>query len=77
MLIRSTTLTANMGGIGFMTQVGVEVMRDNIPINSYMLEASRLNYVERYLYTGSACECPTYRQTNPDMGGLEEDADPR
>jgi GDP-D-mannose 3',5'-epimerase len=70
-------LAANMGGIGFITQVGAEVMHDNTLINTYMLEASRKNNVSRYLYTSSACVYPTYRQTNSDLKALsEEDAYP-
>ncbi len=36
-------LAANMGGIGFITEVGAEVMRDNFLINVNMLEAARQN----------------------------------
>ena len=70
-------LAANMGGIGFITTVGAEVMHDNVLINTYMLEASRENKVERFLFTSSACVYPTYRQTTPNVKGLkEEDAYP-
>jgi GDP-D-mannose 3', 5'-epimerase len=70
-------LAANMGGIGFITEVGAEVMHDNTLINTFMLEAARQNKVRRYLYTSSACVYPTYRQTNPNIKGLrEEDAYP-
>jgi len=70
-------LAANMGGIGFITEVGAEVMYDNVLINTHMLEASRLNKVKRFLFTSSACVYPTYRQTNPNLPGLkEEDAYP-
>lgn len=70
-------LAANMGGIGFITEVGAEVMHDNILINTLMLEAARQNKVKRYLYTSSACIYPTYRQTDPNIKGLkEEDAYP-
>lgn len=70
-------LAANMGGIGFITEVGAEVMHDNVLINTYMLEASRRNKVKRYFYSSSACVYPTYRQTDPDVKGLtEEDAYP-
>ena len=65
-------LAANMGGIGFITEVGAEIMHDNILINTYMLEASRLNSVGRYLFSSSACVYPTYRQMNPDIKGLKE-----
>lgn len=70
-------LAANMGGIGFITAVGADVMHDNTLINTYMLEASRQNKIKRYLYTSSACVYPTYRQTDPNIKGLrEEDAYP-
>lgn len=70
-------LAANMGGIGFITDIGAEVMRDNVLINTYMLEAARRNRVKRYLYTSSACVYPTYRQKSPKLPGLkEEDAYP-
>jgi GDP-D-mannose 3',5'-epimerase len=74
---RVYNLAANMGGIGFITEVGAEVMHDNTLINTFMLEAARQNKVKRYLYTSSACVYPTYRQTDPKIEGLkEEDAYP-
>jgi nucleoside-diphosphate-sugar epimerase len=70
-------LAANMGGIGFITAVGAEVMHDNVLINAHMLEAARQNDVKRFLFSSSACVYPTYRQTEPDLKGLkEEDAYP-
>ena len=68
---------ANMGGIGFITSVGAEVMHDNVLINTYMLEAARQNKVKRFLFSSSACAYPTYKQTDPNVKGLrEEDAYP-
>lgn len=70
-------LAANMGGIGFITAVGAEVMHDNTLINTFMLEAARQSNVDRYLFTSSACVYPTFKQTNPEIVGLkEEDAYP-
>jgi GDP-D-mannose 3',5'-epimerase len=70
-------LAANMGGIGFITKVGAEVMYDNVLINANMLEASRRSMVNRYLFSSSACVYPTYRQKDPNVDGLkEEDAYP-
>ncbi len=70
-------LAANMGGIGFITKVGAEVMYDNVLINANMLEASRRSRVKRYLFSSSACVYPTYRQKDPKVEGLkEEDAYP-
>jgi len=68
---------ANMGGIGFITAVGADVMHDNVLINTYMIEAARQNKAERFLFSSSACIYPTFRQTSPDVTGLkEEDAYP-
>jgi GDP-D-mannose 3',5'-epimerase len=70
-------LAANMGGIGFITKVGAQVMYDNVLVNANMLEASRRSKVRRYLFSSSACVYPTYRQKDPNVSGLkEEDAYP-
>jgi GDP-D-mannose 3',5'-epimerase len=74
---RVYNLAANMGGIGFITHVGADVMRDNSLINTYLLEACRRNRAKRYFFSSSACVYPTYRQTDPNVKGLrEEDAYP-
>ena len=70
-------LAANMGGIGFITEYKAEVMRDGVLINTHMLEASRLNGVQKYFFTSSACVYPGYRQNVPNVTPLrEEDAYP-
>ena len=70
-------LAANMGGIGFITAVGAEVMHDNVLINSNMLQASVENKIKRFLFSSSACVYPTYRQKDPNVTNLkEEDAYP-
>lgn len=70
-------LAANMGGIGFITAIGAEVMYDNVLINAHMLQASVENKVKRLFYSSSACAYPTYRQTDADVAPLkEEDAYP-
>ncbi|MDD5593826.1 MAG: NAD-dependent epimerase/dehydratase family protein [Candidatus Margulisbacteria bacterium] len=66
------SLAANMGGIGFITFAKAEVMRDNVLINTHMLEAARLNRIKRYFYSSSACIYPTFKQTNSDVPGLKE-----
>ncbi|HEY4674584.1 MAG TPA: NAD-dependent epimerase/dehydratase family protein [Candidatus Bathyarchaeia archaeon] len=74
---RVYNLAASMGGIGFITEVGADIMHDNILINTYMLEAARLNKVKRYFFSSSACAYPAYRQRATDVKGLrEEDACP-
>jgi len=70
-------LAANMGGIGFITSVFADIMRDNVLINTYMLEAVVKNKVKRFIFSSSACVYPNYKQTKPDIEGLkEEDAYP-
>lgn len=70
-------LAANMGGIGFITAVGADVMYDNVLINANMLQASAENKIKRFFYSSSACAYPTYRQTDADVAPLkEEDAYP-
>ena len=70
-------LAANMGGIGFIEHNKALIMHDNVLINIHMLEAARLNGIQRYLYTSSACIYPGYKQTSADVTPLkEEDAYP-
>jgi nucleoside-diphosphate-sugar epimerase len=66
-----------MGGIGFITSVGADVMRDNVLMNANMLQASVENKIKRFFFSSSACVYPTYLQTNPEVAALkEEDAYP-
>jgi len=65
-------LAANMGGIGFITAVGAEVMRDNFLINVNMLEAARLNRTKRFLFSSSACVYPDFLQNSTNVSGLRE-----
>lgn len=70
-------LAANMGGIGFIETNKANIMRDNVLINIHMLEASRVNGVERHLYRSSACIYPKYKQNVASVTPLkEEDAYP-
>lgn len=66
------TLAANMGGIGFITGVKGEVLRDNVMINVNMAEASRLAGVKRIFYSSSACVYPTYKQEDANVVALKE-----
>ncbi len=65
-------LAANMGGIGFITVVGAEVMYDNVLINANMLQASVENKIKRFFFSSSACIYPTFRQTAPNVTALKE-----
>jgi len=66
-------LAANMGGIGFITTVGAEVMYDNVLINANMFQASVENKIKRFFFSSSACIYPTFRQTAPNVTALKED----
>jgi nucleoside-diphosphate-sugar epimerase len=64
---------ANMGGIGFITKVGADIMRDNALININMMEACRKNNVKRIFFSSSACIYPAYRQKTPLVEPLKEE----
>ena len=65
-------LAADMGGIGYISAYHALLTRNNILINSHMLEASRLAKVSKYLYTSSACVYPMYLQDDVDVTPLKE-----
>ena len=65
-------LAANMGGIGFITHVRADIMRDNMLMNVHLLEASKQNKVKKFLFSSSACVYPEYRQKNTNIVGLKE-----
>lgn len=68
---------ANMGGIGYITEVGADIMHDNILINANMLRACVRNEVQRLFFSSSACIYPTGLQTSAIPNPLrEEDAVP-
>jgi GDP-D-mannose 3',5'-epimerase len=65
-------VAANMGGIGYITAVGADIMRDNILINVNMLQSSFENKVKEYFYSSSACVYPEYRQKDATVTPLKE-----
>ena len=70
-------LAADMGGIGYITASLAEIARNNVLINSQMLEASRLNGVGRFLFSSSACVYAGGKQKAAAVTPLrEEDAYP-
>src|ERR1700685_4820982 len=70
-------LAADMGGIGYITAFHADISRNNILINAHMLEASRQNGIERFLFSSSACVYAQSKQKNPEVTPLrEEDAYP-
>lgn len=67
-------LSADMGGIGFITTAPYEVMRNNALMNIHMIQASMDVGVKKYFFSSSAC---IYRDMKPHEQELtEEDALP-
>lgn len=70
-------LAADMGGIGYITAYLADIARNNTLINTYMLEASRMCGVKKFLFSSSACVYAQCKQRNADVTPLrEEDAHP-
>jgi len=65
-------LAADMGGIGYITEFLADIARNNSLINTHMLEASRINGVEKFFYSSSACIYPSYLQESADVTPLKE-----
>lgn len=65
-------LAANMGGIGFITETGADVMFDNVLINANIAKACVENKIKRVFFSSSACVYPTYKQTSPKVKPLRE-----
>lgn len=69
-------LACNMGGIGFIENNKAECML-SVLINTNLLRACKINKIQRYFYSSSACAYNTNLQKNYDISGLkEEDAYP-
>jgi nucleoside-diphosphate-sugar epimerase len=70
-------LAADMGGMGFISAHHSEILHNNSLINTHTLEAARINGIQRYFYTSSACVYPEYKQIDANVTPLkEEDAYP-
>ena len=65
-------LAADMGGIGYISANHAHLTRNNVLINSHMLEAARIVGVDKYLYTSSACVYPHSLQDEEDITPLKE-----
>lgn len=63
---------ADMGGIGYITKVGADIMHNSAMINLNMLVSARNNEVPHYFWSSSACVYPEYRQKEADVVPLKE-----
>lgn len=70
-------LSANMGGIGWITEKHAEIMSDSGIINHFMLKANHINDVPLYFFSSSACVYSELKQRDANVVPLkEEDAYP-
>jgi len=70
-------LAADMGGMGFISANHGTILRNNALIDINTLEAARVNRVQRYLYSSSACVYPEHLQAEAgDVRLAEDDAYP-
>ena len=71
-------LAADMGGIGYISEAHAEIIAHNTAITYNTISASRMNGVERLLYTSSACVYSIFLQGDVDeiVHLKEEDAYP-
>lgn len=58
-------LAADMGGMGFIHSEEIAVMRDNVTINTNMLEAAAYAGVETYFFSSSVCVYPDMEHGAP------------
>jgi len=65
-------LAANMGGIGWISSIGADIMRDNLAMNINFLEACRMTGISYALYSSSACVYPAGKQYSPEAIRLRE-----
>jgi len=63
---------ADMGGIGYITSIGAQIMHNSAMINLNMLEAARKHEVLNYFYSSSACIYPEYLQKEAEVTPLKE-----
>jgi len=67
-------LAASVGGIHYISKENVEGSTPSVLMNTLMLEAARMNDIERFLFTSSAC---VYRERSNQLNRFkEEDAFP-
>jgi GDP-D-mannose 3',5'-epimerase len=70
-------LAADMGGIGYITSSHAAIVRDNLLMDTYMLESARQQAIRLFFYASSACVYSQCKQRHSDVTPLNEnDAHP-
>lgn len=65
-------VAADVGGIGYISHDLAQLARNNVLMDSHMLEGARQAGVSSYLYTSSSCAYPQHLQTSLDVPSLKE-----
>lgn len=65
-------LAADMGGMGFISRNHSMIMINNTLMNINTLSASRINGVDKYFFSSSACVYPEFLQDKTDATPLKE-----
>jgi UDP-glucose 4-epimerase len=63
-------LAASVGGIHYIQRENIGGLTPSVLMNQHMLEAARINDVDRFLFASSAC---IYRQQHDDLNRFSED----
>ena len=63
-------LAASVGGIHYIQRENVHGLTPSVLMNQHMLEAARINDVDRFMFASSAC---IYRQQHDDLNRFSED----
>jgi UDP-glucose 4-epimerase len=63
-------LAASVGGIHYIQRENVHGLTPSVLMNQHMLEAARINDVDRFMFASSAC---IYRQQHDDLNRYSED----
>jgi GDP-D-mannose 3',5'-epimerase len=70
---------ADMGGIGYITAIGAQIMFNNTAINTNMLTAAKHARTPIFFFSSTACVYPNYKQMDLNSNSInlkEEDAVP-
>ena len=70
-------LAADIGGMGYISTHNATILHQNTLISAHCVDAARVNGVQRYFYSSSACVYPEFLQHTTAVTALrEEDAYP-
>lgn len=66
-------LAADMGGIGYITSIGADIMDNSARINMNMVRAYLNSDAKGLFYSSSACVYPEFKQLDAEVTPLKED----